>query len=147
MFSHTPGDPDNLVQLSDRRRDDRPVPISHKIAEREEKELRLLQQLAPTDAELVEAAERTDAGLRLAVPMLFDGLGADPEPPPNTRESISPELASLVVARIDDARVKLREAMKLLDGSGDRAAHIGVAEEVERVSALTALLIEKWGVS
>lgn len=39
---------------------------------REKRELRLLYALAPTDAQLVDAAEQADAGIRLAVPRLLD---------------------------------------------------------------------------
>jgi hypothetical protein len=63
------------------------------------RELERLGALAPTNAELSEAAEQMDAGLSKAWPELFDGLGADPEP--DTIERLAIE--DVPVIEIDDA--------------------------------------------
>jgi hypothetical protein len=104
---------------------------------------------AARDADLAEAAEQMDRGLRLAMPMLFDTpAAAVSEENPAVKfdglgGTVNPELSELIVAKVDDARVILREAMNLAEAGNDRAAGIAIADEVENVSALTALLIER----
>ena len=75
--------------------------------------------------------------------MLFDGMGPDPTGS-SAPENVNVELTDLVVSYVDDARVNLRDAMKMADRCGDRIAHVAIAEEMERVSALTANLIGRW---
>ena|ERR1700742_1866573 len=67
------------------------VPISQMIARKEE----------------IDARERVDAGMRLAMPMLFDGLGPDPEPTltlVHDQEVIGAAADSLAAARTELAR-------------------------------------------
>jgi hypothetical protein len=73
------------------------TPIGELIARREA-ERRGLRET--TDEELVDAPERMDGGMRLVVPMLFDGLG--PDPMPGETEHLPIEDAPLEKVEVDD---------------------------------------------
>lgn len=76
--------------------------------------------LEATEAELVEAAERADAGLRLAFPMMFDGMGADPVPEPVIDDTVIGHAADTVAAFRDDAMRELHR----LDKHAPRHIHV-----------------------
>ncbi len=65
-----------------------------------------------TDAELIEARERTDAGCRLVLPMLFDGLGPDPEADETERLTADAvpaiEIDDAVIGRAADKMAEFR---------------------------------------
>jgi hypothetical protein len=88
--------------------------------------------LETTDAELVEAAERMDAGLRLVVPMLFDGLGPDPGSGPTERLSADAvpaiRIDDAVIGRAADKMAELRDEaareLRHLDKHAPRHIHV-----------------------
>lgn len=111
--------------------------ISQLIADREKRRL-----AAPTDAELIEARERTDAGVRLAMPALAErvGLGAaqsEADPDPDAEKAAhrtGPDLldirAALIVAA---ARFPL----------SDEALNKAFNDAVNRVDGIGAMLAER----
>jgi hypothetical protein len=121
----------------------KPVPV---VSLREEPKIVDLQ--AKRDEK--KALERADATFRTVFPTHCDGLGAGSiehlsiEDVP-VEKVINPELASLVIARVDDARAKLREAVELLDGASDASTRETIAEAEDCVSIITATLVVKWG--
>lgn len=96
----------------------------------------------PTIMELIEARERADGGLRLAVPMLFDGLGADPAPvvtvnPPE----VDHDTAKLVGGELLDARLAVEGAGKGLPLEGHVDLHLrfnALINEIDRIGAILA---------
>jgi hypothetical protein len=93
----------------------------------------------PTIAELIEARERTDAGLRLAMPMFMDGLGPDPEPgrtehlpiaeaPMTVVTDEGPEVDEELIGRVADRAAEFRHEafreLRHLDKRAPRRVHI-----------------------
>jgi hypothetical protein len=75
--------------------------------------------IAARDAELIEARDRMDAGLRLAVPMVFDGLGPDPE----TGQGEHLPIDDAPVTVVDDEVIG-RAASKVAHFRADAAAEL-----------------------
>lgn len=135
-------DDGKVVQLSDRRKDDRPVPISTKIAEHEGRILEC------TTAELVEAAERVDAGDRVETPQLV--AARDPRfPALPTQET---EALLSVHSQIASHVRQLQSDLAYLQGAVERetlaAAVVGAmgnaAEEIrEQLRPLREALTEQ----
>lgn len=98
----------------------------------------------PSIQELIEARDRADGGVRLAMPSLFDGLGGAAE-----REPLDPEVAAAVVADLATMREEGIAAMKQLDRCRDQDGaadlHVRVGRIVNGIDDLSALLVERWG--
>lgn len=92
-----------------------------------------------TTEELVEAAERIDAGLRRVSPQLY-AVPDTPAPEP----AVNQELAETVLAKLGDARTQLFEAMKLVDRLDDPLAHFSIAEFVNALDSHKDTLAERW---
>lgn len=95
-----------------------------------------------TDAELVEAAERMDAGLRLAVPMLFDGLGPDPVASPTSAE-IDGDIADYVAGELSDAREAVLGAGKGLPLEGNIDLHLRFNSVINEIDRAVSILAER----
>lgn len=103
------------------------------------------RDLLPSEAELIKAREMTDAGIRLAMPWLFDGLGGTHEPEP-----LDPDDVTRVADYFETARDELvRGAMKVLDKARDREGaselHLKVGEVVQDIEGLQRELLERYG--
>lgn len=95
-----------------------------------------------TDAELVEAREQADAGLRLAFPQLAERASS---PEVAERQPLNPETAERVADDLATGRGELMAALKRLDldreqdGAADLHLRIGaVVNELDDISALLA---------
>lgn len=101
----------------------------------------------PTLNELIDARDRADGGIRLAMPQLAERIGLSAvtlDEEDEIAPLVSPELGDLIVARMDDVRVHLRKTAAIADHCGDRAAHIAISEAQDKVAELTATLIARW---
>lgn len=100
--------------------------------------------LEATSAELVEAAERMDAGCRPIVPMLYDGLGADPVPPRPARSiEIDPDVSKFVAGEFWDAREAILGAGKALPLQGHIDLHLRFNALVDEIDDLGSILAER----
>lgn len=97
-----------------------------------------------TDAELVEARERADAGVRLAMPQFAESLGLL-EQQGADGPKVNSELGDAVLGKVAEARAALTQAMRLADEMEDRLAHIALGEKRERLDDLERILEERWG--
>lgn len=111
--------------------------IGELIAAREKRRL-----AAPTDAELIEARERTDAGVRLAMPELAEQLGigaAQPDPDPKLTPE---EAAHRTGPDLLDIRALLIVAAARFPLS-DEALHMAFNDAVNRIDGIGAMLAER----
>jgi hypothetical protein len=95
----------------------------------------------PTINELIEARERADAGLRLAMPQLAERLGAgepDPEPEPIAAEAIERTGSDLL-----DIRAALMVAAGRFPLKDNDEIHGWINALVNGTDALAALLSER----
>lgn len=103
------------------------------------------RDLLPSEAELVEAREMADGGVRLAMPWLFDGLGGAHHPEPMDVEDVT-RLADYLATARDEL---VRGAMKTLDRARDREGaselHLKVGEVVLDIENLQRELAERYG--
>jgi hypothetical protein len=108
--------------------------INELIAEREAK-------LAASDEELIEARERADAGLRLALPQFMESL--DAHDPPSSQEPVSKEAYKRTGSDLLDIRAALIVIGRRypLEGYGD--IHGTVNDLVNRVDHLGSVLSER----
>jgi hypothetical protein len=103
------------------------TPIGELIARHQEE-----KALAVSDADLIEARDRMDAGCRLVVPMLFDGLGSDPESGQTERLSVDAtpalEVDDAVIGRAADKVAAFRtdavRELHHLDKHAPRYIHV-----------------------
>jgi len=93
-------------------------------------------------SELIEARERTDAGVRLAMPQLAEQLGvAAPASPAEAPAEIGEEEAGAVGRALDGAREKVQEAGVALPLEGHIDLHLrfnAVINEIDRIGAILA---------
>lgn len=94
----------------------------------------------PTDAELFEAAEMMDAGLRLAFPQLFE-----PEPEaPDTPEPISHEEAKEAGAGLMEMKAGLKRTVNGLALKGNVDIHLGLNALEREIDRISGELAERW---
>jgi hypothetical protein len=93
----------------------------------------------PTVGELIAAREQTDAGLRLAMPMLFDGLGVDPDPEPIAAE-VDEELIGKVAAKVAGFRDEFASELHHLDKHAPRRLYIEAQAMVSECDDFLALV-------
>jgi hypothetical protein len=91
----------------------------------------------PKVVDLIAYREMVDAGNKLAFPMLFDGMGPDPEPPPLDAEEVQ-----LIGGELTDARTELFAAAKVSDRSSSRGLHTRLMKLVDEIDSLTVRLAE-----
>jgi hypothetical protein len=95
-----------------------------------------------TDADLIEAREQADAGLRLAFPQLAERAVAGAKVPGTA--IMEARVAEAISDRLASARQELIGAMKLADLAEDRALHVDLGERVNGLDDLGAVLAERW---
>lgn len=124
--------------------------INERIADREAVRLQLLET---PEHVLAEAAEQADRGNRLAYPMLFDGLGADPVERCDETAEATPEVPAdpgaifglKVLDHLREARVEFREAAKDADRLGDTVLHTELLARMDDLGDFIELVEGRWG--
>lgn len=97
----------------------------------------------PSLAELMEARERADAGIRLAMPQLAERIGiSDPEP--EVPADPGPIFAIKVIDHLREARIEFREALMDADRMGDWALHMELAKRTADLDDFLEVLGERW---
>jgi hypothetical protein len=74
---------------------------------------------SPTQEELIDARERTDAGMRLAFPHLFDRS----DPPPFVPPPLDAEAEKRVSSKLLDAQAAIHEAAMEVPLEGEPTLH------------------------
>ena len=94
----------------------------------------------PTIEELVEARERTDAGMRLAFPHLFDRLM-----PPAAPEPLNAEAAARVGAQLLDAQAAILTAAAQVPLEGEELLHSSFNQLINQLDGIGRALAERFG--
>lgn len=109
---------------------------------RELREMEALRNVAPTNEELLEAAERADAGHKLAYPRLFDQSTAGEPEQPVAR--IDHKTAKTIGSELLDMQGSIFRTALALPLEGHMDIHLalnGLGNEVER---LLKVVSERW---
>lgn len=101
----------------------------------------------PSLAELAEARERADAGIRLAMPEFAERLaiGAAPFTPDQIPADLDPLFALKAIDHLREARIEFREALKDADRMGDLTLHTELVDRSADLDDLLDVLTERWG--
>lgn len=91
--------------------------------------------------ELIEARERTDAGIRLACPYLFDREKSASFVPP----ALDSESAQRVSSKLLDAEVAIKAAGREIPLEGEQALHKQLNGLVNQIGDIGAVLAERFG--
>jgi hypothetical protein len=93
----------------------------------------------PKVPDLGDIAERVDNGQRLALVEHFPDLNAVQR----MRLDLGTTRPELALERLEDSRVEVREAMKVVDTSEDRDLHKAIATHLDRLDDLMAVVRER----
>lgn len=104
--------------------------------------MRRLEGLAPSNEELMEAAERADAGHKLAFPQLFDQSSAAAR---STVATIDHESASAAGNELLDIKASIDKVALALPLEGQMDIHLALNVMGNEVEWLLALVSERWG--
>jgi hypothetical protein len=86
-------------------------------------------------SDLIEARERTDAGLRLAFPQLVESLTPSLPAP-----ELETEDANAIGYRMGNGRAERIEATKVADVCGERVLQMGLTDLVNQIDELAGML-------
>jgi hypothetical protein len=108
-------------------------------------ELEALEALAPTDEELLAAAEAVGAGARIPFPQLLNRNAEDDQPERCHRHVIDHETASTVGGKLLAAKQALLDAAKALPLEHQIDLHLGFNGLLNEIDRLTGEVAERWG--
>jgi hypothetical protein len=99
-----------------------------------------------TDAQLREAAERADAGNRLAFPELFDSAADEPvqAKPASPKEEIDHETAAKVGRELLAAHQAIYNAAKALPLKPQIDLHLGLNGLINEIDRIAGELAKRW---
>ncbi len=101
----------------------------------------------PKIEELIEARERMDAGLRLALPQLAEriGIGSKEVAAPEEKAPVDHATATKVGTRLLDAHKAVMEAAVELPLDGQVDLHLALNGLVNEIDRIAGELAERWG--